>query len=123
MNDNLKTKITSRLVDLDDEGGRQLNDYLEFLLSKYNKSKRAPSTMQRIAEGIEDKLGPNQIADAASKGASQVVDALDSMITGIAAAAKTVTQDLSRSDQDASNEESVTPKDESVTPKDAKPDA
>ena len=48
------------------------------------------------------------------------------MITGIAAAAKTVTQDLSRSDQDASNEESATPKDESVTPKnakEAKPDA
>ncbi len=94
MNDNVKAKIISRLDYLDDESGRQLFDYLEFLLSKYNKSKRAPSTMQRIAEGIEDKLGPTQIADAASKGASQVVDALDSMITGIAAAAKTVTQDM-----------------------------
>ena len=119
MNDNIRTKITNRLVDLDDEAGRQLNDYLEFLLSKYNKNKRAPSTMQRIAEGIEDKLGPNQIADAASKGASQVVDALDSMISGIAAAAKTVTQDMSGSGKEASNSESATPKDA----QEANPDA
>ena len=94
MNDNVKAKIISRLDYLDDDGGRQLFDYLEFLLSRYNKSERVPSTMQRIAEGLEDKLGPSQIADAASKGASQVVDALDSMISGIAAAAKTVTQDV-----------------------------
>jgi len=111
MNDNLRTKITNRLVDLDDEGGRQLNDYMEFLLSRYNKSKRVPSTMQRIAEGIEDRLGPTQIADAASKGASQVVDALDSMISGIAAAAKTVTQDMSGSGKAPSNDESAPPKD------------
>jgi hypothetical protein len=95
MNDNVKAKIISRLDYLDDDGGRQLFDYLEFLLSRYNTSKRAPSTMQRIAEGLEDRLGPSQIADAASKGASQVVEALDSMISGIAAAAKTVTQDMS----------------------------
>ena len=105
MNDNVKAKIISRLDYLDDEGGRQLFDYLEFLLSKYNKSKRAPSTMQRIAEGIEDKLGPTQIAEAASKGASQVVDALDSMITGIAAAAKTVTQDMAGPDAKKPQEE------------------
>ena len=99
MNDNVKAKITSRLDYLDDEGGRQLFDYLEFLLSKYNKNKRVPSTVQRIAEGIEDKLGPSQIADAASKGASQVVDALEAMITGIGAAAKSVTQDMTRSEE------------------------
>ena len=107
MNDNVKAKITSRLDYLDDEGGRQLFDYLEFLLSKYNKNKRSPSTMQRIAEGIEDKLGPTQIADAASKGASQVVDALDSMITGIAAAAKTVTQDLAGPAEESAPEETA----------------
>lgn len=108
MNDNVKAKITSRLDYLDDEGGRQLFDYLEFLLSRYNKSKRAPSTMQRIAEGIEDKVGPSQIADAASKGASQVVEALDAMITGIAAAAKSVTHDIGGSETPSSGAEQAT---------------
>ncbi len=93
MNENLKSKITNRLDALTDEGGRQLLDYLEFLLSKYNKNVRQPSTMQRIAEGLEDRLDPSQIADAATRGAAQVIDAVDRMMSGISAATKTMTQE------------------------------
>ncbi len=94
MNENLKSKITDRLDDLSDELGRQLLDYMDFLRSKYNANRRAPSTFQRLAEGIEDRLQPGQLSDAAVKGAAQVVDAAGKVMSGLAAATKAVADEL-----------------------------
>lgn len=94
MNENLKTKITRRLDDLPDEKGRQILDYLEFLDSRYNLSRRTPSVVQRIAEGIEDKIGSVRLADVAAKSTSQVVDAASSVIEGLAAAGRVVADEL-----------------------------
>ena len=97
MNENLKTKITRRLDDLSDDIGRQVLDYLEFLESKYNMSRRAPSTMQRIAEGLEDRIGNVSVSDVATKGAAQVMDAASKMMEGLAAAGRVVAEELSPS--------------------------
>ena len=94
MNENLKTKITRRLDDLSDEIGRQLLDYMEFLDSRYNVSRRAPSTVQRIAEGIEDRIGSVRLSDIAAKSTSQVVDAAAGVIEGLAAAGRVVADEL-----------------------------
>lgn len=94
MNENLKTKITRRLDDLPDEMGRQLLDYMEFLDSRYNLSRRAPSTVQRIAEGIEDKIGSVRLAEVAARSTAQVVDAASSVIEGLAAAGRVVADEL-----------------------------
>ena len=90
MNENLRAKIAGRLDDLSDELGRQLLDYMEFLVSKHNRSRRAPSTMQRIAEGIEDRLGTAQLSDAAA----QVVDVAGKVVSGLAAAGKAVAEEF-----------------------------
>ena len=94
MNENLKTKIMRRLDDLPDEKGRQILDYLEFLDSRYNLSRRTPSAVQRIAEGIEDKIGSVRLADVATKSTAQVVDAASSVIEGLAAAGRVVADEL-----------------------------
>ena len=94
MNENLKTKIMRRLDDLPDEKGRQILDYLEFLDSRYNLSRRTPSAVQRIAEGIEDKIGSVRLADVAAKSTAQVVDAASSVIEGLAAAGRVVADEL-----------------------------
>jgi hypothetical protein len=94
MNENLKTKITRKLDDLPDEMGRQLLDYMEFLDSRYNLSRRAPSTVQRIAEGLEDKIGSVRLSEAAAKSTAQVVDAASSVIEGLAAAGRAVADEL-----------------------------
>jgi hypothetical protein len=94
MNENLKSKITRRLDDLPDEIGRQLLDYMEFLDSRYNLSRRSPSTVQRIAEGIEDKIGSVRLSEVAAKGTAQVVDAASSVIEGLAAAGRVVADEL-----------------------------
>ncbi|MDH3366680.1 MAG: hypothetical protein OEO17_02470 [Gemmatimonadota bacterium] len=94
MNENLKAKISGRLDALPDDIGRQVLDYLEFLDSKYNKSRRATSTVQRLAENLEDRLGTVRIADAAAKGGAQVLEAAGRLMEGLAAASRVVAEEL-----------------------------
>ena len=94
MNDNLKSKIVRRLDDLPDDMGRQVLDYLDFLESKYNLSRRAPSTVQRLAENIEDRIGIGSVTDMATKGAAQVAEAASKMMEGLAAAGRVVADEL-----------------------------
>ncbi len=94
MNDNLKSKIVRRLDDLPDEMGRQVLDYLDFLESKYNLSRRAPSTVQRLAENIEDRIGIGSVTDMATKGAAQVAEAASKMMEGLASAGRGVADEL-----------------------------
>ena len=105
MNENLKTKITRRLDDLPDEIGRQLLDYMEFLDSRYNLSRRTPSAVQRIAEGIEDKIGSVRLSEVASKSTSQVVEVASSVIEGLAAAGRVVADELATPEPRAKQEE------------------
>ena len=94
MNENLKSKIATKLDELSAERGRQVLDYLLFLESKYNRSQRAPSPIQRIAETVDETLGASRIADAASKGTSQLVEAAGRVMEGLAEAGKVVVNEI-----------------------------
>jgi hypothetical protein len=104
MNDNLKAKIAGKLDNMTDEMGRQLLDYVEFLESKYNRSRRAPSTVQRITENIEDRLGSVRLADVAAKGGAQVMDAAGKLMEGLAAASRVVAEELEPQEPAASGD-------------------
>ncbi len=94
MNENLKSKIATKLDELSDERGRQLLDYILFLESKYNRSQRTPSPIQRIAETVDETLGASRIADAASKGTSHLVEAAGRVMGGLAEAGKVVVDEI-----------------------------
>ena len=94
MNENLLAKIKSRLGGLSDDEGRQVLDYIEFLESKFNRSSRTPSTVQRLAENLEDRLGSVRLGDVAAKGTAQVVEAAGRLMEGLAAASKVVAEEL-----------------------------
>ena len=94
MNDNLKSKIAGKLDGMTDEMARQLLDYIEFLESKYHRSVRSPSTVQKIAENIEDKLGSVSLTDIATKGGAQVMEAAGKLMDGLAAASRVVAEEL-----------------------------
>lgn len=100
MNENLKSKIVGKLDILPDEHARQLLDYIDFLQSKYNRSRRAPSPFQWLAENIEDALGSVTIAGAAAKGTAQVADAAGRVMSGLVAAGRAVADELSRQPPD-----------------------
>ena len=94
MNDNLKARITGRLGVLSDDVGRQVLDYIEFLESKYNRSTRTPSTVQRITENLEDRIGGVRISDVAAKGTAQVMEAAGKLMEGLAAASRVIAEEL-----------------------------
>ena len=94
MNENLKSKIAKRLDELSDQRGRQVLDYILFLESKYNRSQRTPSPIQRIAESVDETLGASRIADVASKGTSQLVEAAGRVMEGLAEAGKVVVDEI-----------------------------
>lgn len=94
MNETLKAKIIGKLDVFPDEHARQLLDYIDFLESKYNRSRRAPSPLQRLAENIEDALGTSTLSGAATKGTAQVVDAAGRVMSGLVAAGKAVADEL-----------------------------
>jgi hypothetical protein len=94
MNENLLAKIKVRLDGLSDNEGRQVLDFIEFLESKFNRSTRTPSTVQRLAENIEDRIGSVRLGDVAAKGTAQVVEAAGKLMEGLAAASKVVAEEL-----------------------------
>lgn len=94
MNESLKSKLVSKLDGLSDEVGRQVLDYVEFLESKFNRSRRAPSTVQRLTENIEERLGSVRLADVAVKGGAQIMEAAGKLMEGLAAASRVVAEEL-----------------------------
>ena len=94
MNENLKTTIMQKLEILTDETGRQLLDYMEFLESKFNRSSRERSTLERIAENVEGTLRSNPIGEAAIKGTGGIIDAAGTVARGVAAAGQAVLDEL-----------------------------
>jgi hypothetical protein len=94
MNENLLEKIRGRLGGLSDDQGRQVLDYIEFLESRFNRSTRTPSTVQRLAENIEDRIGSVRFSDVAARGTAQVVETAGKLMEGLAAASKVVAEEL-----------------------------
>nr|MDJ0766896.1 hypothetical protein [Myxococcota bacterium] len=94
MNEKLKETITQKLDDLDDEHGRQLLDYMEFLESKHNRSTRTQTTFERIAENVEGTLRGSRLGDAAIKGTEGILDAAGTVAKGVAAAGQAVLDEL-----------------------------
>jgi hypothetical protein len=94
MNESLKSKLAAKLDGLPDEVGRQVLDYVEFLESKFNRSRRAPSTVQRLAENLEDRIGSVKLADVAVKGGAQIMEAAGKLMEGLAAASRVVAEEL-----------------------------
>lgn len=123
MNEGLRAKIDRKLEALSDEVGRQLLDYLEFLESKYNRSRRAVSPLKRVAENIEESLGGTSLSEAASRGAAQMVEAAGRVMSGLAAASREVADELSRTSEPAATHEAAEPEAEVEVLEEDEPDA
>lgn len=108
MNENLKTNIVQKLENMTDEAGRQLLDYIEFLESKFNRSTRERSTLERLAENVEGTLRSNPIGEAAIKGTGGIIDAAGSVARGVAAAGQAVFDELQQAVGEVAEEDPKT---------------
>ncbi len=118
MDEKLKATINRRLEKLPDDTARQLLDYIEFLESKYNRSTRERSPLERLADNVEGTLRASRIGGAAIKGTAQVLDAASSVMRGVADAGRVVVEELQR--LDVSDEAKSKQRDAAVQAKDEK---
>jgi hypothetical protein len=95
MNEFLKKRIERKLESLPEAQVYQVLDYLEFLESKYAApAAEPPSAFQRLAETVEDTLRAGRVSASAIKGTMDAMSAAGRMMSGLAAAGKSVVDEV-----------------------------
>ncbi len=94
MDELLKQRIARRLENLPDDKAYQVLDYIEFLDSKFGDRSGKPSTLEKIADRVEDTLRAGRVSVSAIKGTRDVFDAAGRVMQGLADAGKTVVDEL-----------------------------
>jgi hypothetical protein len=89
----LKRRIDRALEGLTQEQAYQALDYIEFLQSKY-ATRRRPSTIEKIANGVEDTLRVSKVPIAAIKGTREVFNTAERVMRGLADASRSVVDGL-----------------------------
>ena len=95
MNDLLKERILRRLEALPEDKAYMVLDYVEFLESKYaQRQAPGPNVFQRFAEGIEDTLRAGNVSASTVAEAMGFMGKAMNVLSGVAAAGKSVADDL-----------------------------
>ena len=93
MDELLRKRIDRALEGLTQDQALQVLDYAEFMQSKY-AGRRGPSTLERIANGVEDTLRVGKVPLAAIKGTREVFNTADRVMRGLADASRSVVDEL-----------------------------
>jgi hypothetical protein len=93
MDELLRERILRRLENLPNDKAYQVLDYIEFLESKFG-NRSGPSTLEKIADRVEDTLRAGRVSVSAIKGTRDVFDAAGRVMQGLADAGKTVVDEL-----------------------------
>jgi hypothetical protein len=99
MNEFLRKRIERKLEALPDERVYQVLDYIEFLESKYAaRSSDEPSAFQKLAETVEDTMRAGRMSVSAIRGTMDAMSAAGRVMGGLAAAGKSVVDQVARPD-------------------------
>lgn len=110
MNPNLRDRILRKLDTLSDERGYQVLDYVEFLEGKYaEKPAPSPNVFRQFAEGIEDTLRAGRVSTAAISETMSFMNKAVGVLEGVAAAGKSVANDIVTAAQRAATTTGTTP--------------
>ncbi len=93
----LRRRLWRKLEALPDERLYQVLDYIEFLEERYGEEAREPDSIQRFAEGIQDKLRARRAAPWALKGVMGALSVVDRAVGTAAKTARELAQDLAGS--------------------------
>jgi hypothetical protein len=95
VNDLLKERILRHLETLPEDKAYMVLDYVEFLGSKYaQRQAPGPNVFQRFAEGIEDTLRAGNVSASTVAEAMGFMGKAMNVLSGVAAAGKSVADDL-----------------------------
>ncbi len=104
MDDLLHQRILRALDGLDDDQARKVLDYVDFLQSKYGNRANQPSTLERIADGVEDTLRVGKVPFAAIKGTRSMLNTADKFVKGVTDAGRAVVDEIQSQLQKAEEE-------------------
>ena len=93
MDELMKDRVLRRLDSLPDEKVHQVLDYIEFLESRFG-DRSGPSTLEKIADRVEDTMRAGRVSVSAIKGTREVFDAAGRVVQGIADASRTMIDEL-----------------------------
>lgn len=97
--DVLRKRLMRSIEALPDEQVYQVLDYLEFLAAKYgDETASSASPLQKIGEGIEDRLRRRSVNPGALREAFQLISVADKVISGVSAAGKRVLGELGQTE-------------------------
>lgn len=96
MNELLRKRLERHLENLPDEQGYLLLDFVEFLEVRYGSGSRKPSTLERIAEGVEDALRAGRLPAAAIRETMSAMDTASRLMQRLAEAGRTAVDELGR---------------------------
>ena len=96
MHDVLRARVVRKIESLPEAQVYQVLDYIEFLESRYDsgEAESGPSGLQRLAEGIEDRLRNSSFNPSNLREAFQVVAAADRALSGVARAGRQLMDEL-----------------------------
>jgi hypothetical protein len=95
MNSHLRDRILRKLESLSDERAYQVLDFVEFIESKYaERQNPPPNVFQRFAETVEDRLRAGRVSAATISEAMGLMNRAVSVLNGVAAAGKSVANDI-----------------------------
>ncbi len=90
----LRDRVLRRLDVMSDERAYEILDYIEFLESKYAERPTLATSFQHFADGIEDTLRAGRLPAAAVAETMSFLDRAASVLSGVAAASKSVATDI-----------------------------
>ncbi len=96
MSEHLRDRITRKLDGLSDERLYQVLDYVEFIQSKYAE-RQAPASanaFQKFAEAVEDRMRAGRVSAATISETMGLMNRAMGVLNGVAAAGKSVANDL-----------------------------
>ncbi len=95
MHDVLRQRLLRRIESLPEAQVYQVLDYIEFLESKYAKETQVEASgLQKMAEGLEDKMRKKAMNPATIREAFQLIAAADRVLSGVSSAGRQILTDL-----------------------------
>lgn len=96
MNEILRERLQRKLDTLPDDKAYLVLDYIEFLESKYAERPAGAPPFQKAAETLEDTLRAGRVPVSIIKGTMDVVASAGRFLEGLAAAGKSVVEDVAK---------------------------
>lgn len=113
MDELLKQRIMRRLENLPEDKAYQALDYIEFLESRFG-NRSGPSTIEKIADRVEDTMRAGRVSVSAIKGTRDVIDAAGRVMQGLADVSRNVIDELQAPVTSSEKKESTAEKKETT---------